>query len=286
MTSCKLLMFVLVTGAQAQSPAEVTEGRALLQRGRELQGSGHHQDSLRLFEKALRTAEGMGPLSEAIALEWVGSAYLKLGRLAESERALVRCVELRDKVWGTANGRNPNHARILTSLGGVELVLGRYKQAEERFDMALGIWRGVPRRDKDEDFAANLNNIGLLYFTQGRYSDAARRLREAVTLFQDSVPADDQRLAKAKCNLAGVLSRLGLHEEADRLSSQALTGFSGKMDQEPLIAADLLTIRGSVLRKAKRGREAKAVEARARDFLRKAGAHHRVDVSAFAPRTR
>ena len=286
MTSCKLLMFVLVTGAQAQSPAEVTEGPALLQRGRELQGSGHHQDSLRLFEKALRKAEGMGPLSESIALEWVGSAYFELGRLAESERALVRCLELRNRFLGAGNERDHNHARILTSLGGVELVLGRYKQAEGRFDMAISIWRSIPGSARTGAFAANLNNIGMLYFAQGRYSDAARRLREAVALMQNSVPADDPRLAKARYNLAGVLSRLGLHAEADMFSSQALTGFSGKLDQEPLVAAELLTIRGSVLRKAKRGREAKAVEARARDFLRKAGAHHRVDVSAFAPRKR
>ncbi|MBL8296147.1 MAG: tetratricopeptide repeat protein [Bryobacterales bacterium] len=146
------------------------------------------------------------------------------------------------------------------------------------------IWRSIPGSGKNGDFAANLNNIGLLYFRQGRYSDAARRLREAVALFQDSVPADDPRLAKARYNLAGVVSRLGLHEEADRLSSRALADFSGKLDQEPQLAAELLSIRGSVLRKAKRGREAKVVEALARDFLRKAGAHHRVDVSAFGLR--
>jgi len=286
MTSCKLLMFVLVSGAQAQSPAEVTDFQALLQRGRELQGRGHHQESLGVFEKALRMAEGMDPFSESFALSCVGSAYFKLRRLAESERALVRSLELRNSLFGVGNERDPNHARILTSLGVVELVSGRYSQAEGRFDLALGIWRSVPGADKDGDFAVNLNNIGLLYFTQGRYSDAARHLREAVALMQDSFPADDPRLANAKCNLAGVLSRLGLHDEADRLSSQALAGFSSKMDQEPLVAAELLTIRGSVLRKAKRGREAKAAEARARDYLRKAGAHHRVDISAFAPRTR
>jgi tetratricopeptide (TPR) repeat protein len=286
MTICKLLMFVLVSSAQAQSPAEVTDLLALLQRGRELQESGRHQDSLRLFETALRMAEGMGPPSESLALSWVGSAYFKLRRLAESERALVRCVELRNRLWGTGNELDPNHARILTSLGAVELLLGRSRQAEERFDKALGIWRSVPGGDKDGDFAANLNNIAMLYFTQRRYSDAAGRFGEVVAMFQDSVSSDDNRLAQARSNLADTLSRLGQHDEADRLSSQALADFSGKMDQEPLIAADLLTIRGSVLRKAKRGREAKAVEARARDFLRKAGAHHRVDVSAFTPRTR
>jgi len=279
-------MFVLVSSAQAQSPAEVTELQALLQHGRELQESGRHQDSLGVFEKALRMAEGMGPFSESLALSWVGSAHFKLRRLAESERALVRCVELRNRLWGTGNERDPNDARILTALGVVEFVLGRYSQAEGHFDMALGIWRSVPGGDKDGDFAANLNNIAMLYFTQRRYSDAAGRFGEVVAMFQDSVSSDDNRLAQARSNLADTLSRLGQHDEADRLSSQALADFSGKMDQEPLIAAALLTIRCSVLRKAKRGREAKAVEALARDYLRKAGAHHRVDVSAFAPRSR
>jgi hypothetical protein len=75
------------------------------------------------------------------------------------------------------------------------------------------------------------------------------------------------------------LSRLGLHDEADRLSSEALAAFSGKLEQEPIVAAELLSIRSSVLRKAKRGREAQAVEALARDFLRRSELHHRVDVS-------
>ncbi|MBL8291665.1 MAG: tetratricopeptide repeat protein [Bryobacterales bacterium] len=139
MTSCKLLMFVLVSSAQAQSPAEVTEFQALLQRGRELQGGGRHQDSLRFFEKALDMAKGMGPLSESIALEWVGSAYFERRRLAESERAFVRCLELRNRLFGGGNERDPNHARILASLGGVEVALGRYQQAEERFDMTTSL---------------------------------------------------------------------------------------------------------------------------------------------------
>lgn len=216
-------------------------------------------------------------------MEWVGNAYFELRRLAESERAFVRCLELRDKAWGAGNGRNHKYARILTSLGGVELLRGRYRQAEERFDMAISIWRSIPQGEKDGNFAANLNNIGMLCFKQGRYADAARRFREVVTLFQDSSPADDKRLASARGNLAAALSHLGLHDEADRLSSQALADFSGKLDQEPQLAAELLSIRAVVLRKAKRGREAKDVETRAQEFLRKAGAHHRVDVSAFGP---
>ena len=281
------IALVFVAVAFSQTPeADVREFQALLQRGKELQGNGQHQDSLRYFERALRKGERMGPMSESIAWEWVGTSYFELRRLAESERAFVRCLELRDKVWGVGNGRNHNYARILTSLWGVELLLGRYRQAEERFDMAISIWRSIPQGEKDGNFAANLNNIGMLCFKQGRYADAARWLREVVALFQDSFPADDQRLASARGNLAAALSHLGLHDEADRLSSQALADFNGKLDQEPQLAAELLSIRVVVLRKAKRGREAKAVEARAREFLRKAGAHHRVDVSAFAPRSR
>ncbi|HUQ95562.1 MAG TPA: tetratricopeptide repeat protein [Bryobacteraceae bacterium] len=281
MTTCGLLMIVLAISAQAQGPTGFTEFHSFLQRGRDLQESGRHQDSQRLFEKALRIVERIDPASEAVALAWLGSAYSELRRWSEGERTLVRCLELRNKLWGSANERDPNHARILISLGGVEVVMRRYKQAEERFDLALRIRKSVPGGNQGGEFAANLNNLAIMYSAQGNYSVAARYLREALAVWQDSVPADDRRLAKARYNLAGVLSHLGLHAEADKLSSEALTGFNSKLDQEPLVAAELLSTRSSVLRKAKRGREAKALEALARDFLRKAEVHQRVDVSAL-----
>jgi tetratricopeptide (TPR) repeat protein len=260
-------------------PAELSEFKSMLQRGRELQASGRHNESRRHFEKVLRTAQAMGPPNESVALEWLGSTYFELRRLAEAQRALIRCLELRNQIWGSRNQSDPHHARILTSLGGVESALHRFRQAEDRFDEALKIWRSVPGAQQSAEFGAYLNNVAMLNYAQGRYSDAVRHLGEVVALWRNSVASDDRRLVQAKSNLAGVLSRLGFHDEADRLSSEALAAFSGKLEQEPIVAAELLSIRSSVLRKAKRKREAQAVEALARDFLRRSELHHRVDVS-------
>jgi tetratricopeptide (TPR) repeat protein len=253
----------------------------MLQRGRELQAAGRHQESLRQFERASRTSEGLGPLAQSMVLEWLGASYFELRRLTEARRVLLRCLELRANLPSRQNG--PHDARLLTSLGGVELSLRRYRDAEEHLGEALRIWQNAPRGRKGTDFAILLNNLAILNYTQRRYPAAAERLRQVVALCENSAPAGDRRLAQARSNLAGVLSRLGHHEDADRFSSEALSGFSGNLEQEPLTAAELLSVRASVLRKAGRGREAKSVEALARDFLRRTGLHQRVDVSLLSP---
>lgn len=216
------------------------------------------------------------------AWEWLGAAYVELRRLAEAQRALVRCLELRNQLWGSRNERDPHHAGILISLGSVELSLHRFRQAEDRFDEAFRIWQRVPGGQQNVEFGAYLNNVAMLNCARGRYSDAARHLREVVALWQDLLRSDDRRLVQAKSNLAGVLSRLGLHDEADRLSSEALADFSGKLEREPVAAVELLSIRSSILRAAKRGRETQHLEALARDLLRKTALQHRVDVSQLS----
>jgi tetratricopeptide (TPR) repeat protein len=278
------LILLMAAGAPAQAPAKLAELHAMVQRGRELLASGRHQESRRHFEKLARTATQWGPVHESIALEWLGSTYVELRRLTEAERALARCVKLRESLWSVRNRNDPNHARILTSLGGVELALRRFRQAGERLDQARDIWQRIPADRRRDEFATYVNNVALLDYAEGRYSDAAERLRELVGMWQDFFPADDRRLAQAKSNLAGVLSRLGFHDEADRFSSQSLAGFSAKLDQEPLVAAELLSVRSSVLRKAKREREAQRLEDLARDFLRKTELSHRIDISQLGRR--
>jgi hypothetical protein len=51
----------------------------------------------------LRATQHMGLLHESIAWEWLGSTYFELRRLSEARRALVRCLELREKLWGSRN---------------------------------------------------------------------------------------------------------------------------------------------------------------------------------------
>jgi tetratricopeptide (TPR) repeat protein len=277
--------FLLIAAAQSETAAPPAELMEPLQRGRELQAAGRHQESLRQFERALRASEGLGPLAQSMALEWLASSYLELRRLTEARRVLLRCLELRAPL---ASRQVPDlhHTRLLTSLGGIELSLKRYREAEEHLGQALHIWKHAPGGRNGPDLAILLNNLAMLNYAQRRYAAAAERLRQVVALCEESAPAGDRRLAQARSNLAGVLSLLGNHDEADRLSRKALSGFSGSLEQEPLTAAELLSIRASVLRKSGRRREAKAVEAQAREFLRRTGLHQRVDVSLLGPAAR
>jgi tetratricopeptide (TPR) repeat protein len=186
---------------------------------------------------------------------------------------------LRERLWGGANQADLNHGRILTVLAGVETELRLYQQAEKRFEEALRIWNSIPGSQQGPEFGAYLNNLGMLRYGQGKYLEAERCLREAVTIFEQLVPRYERRLAQSMAHLAGTLSRLKLHTEADALSNETLARFRNRLPQDPLLDSELLSVRAFVLRNAKRGREAKQFEALARDLQRKTGALYVTDVS-------
>jgi tetratricopeptide (TPR) repeat protein len=254
----------------------------MLLHGRELQEAGRYEESRRQFEKTLRSAQVASPAMEATALEHVGFAYYSLRRFAEAERAFSHCLQLRDQLYGANNQTDPNHARILTSLASVQFAANRFRQAEQALDLAGIIWRNVPASLRNDHYVMYLNNVAVFKYRERRYADAARYLREVMAVWQGSLAGHDARLIRAKGSLADVLSRLGEHEEADRLSAEALRDFSTKFEHEPLIAAELLGVRSIVLRRSRRGREAAPFERLARDFLRKAEVTSRVDVSLLA----
>jgi tetratricopeptide (TPR) repeat protein len=277
-------LIVWVAAAPGQPLEEPAALDSLLQSGRLLQAAGRHEESRRYFERLLQTATGMGPLSHSVALVWLASAHYEVGRLTEARRALLDSIELRERTWGIRNQSDPHHARILTSLGGLELAVRRYAQAEDWLLRAMAIWERAPDRENDADFVMCLNNLAILDYVRNRDTQAARRLRQVVASWQVSLPPNDRRLVRAQSNLAGVLSRLGRHEEADQFSSEALAAFSQDLAREPIVAVELLSIRRSILRRGKRKREAKVVEAQLREFLQRTDLPHRIDISLLGAR--
>ena len=107
-------------------------------------------------------------------------------------------------------------------------------------------------------------------------------MREALGLFQRFAAEDDNRLAQARAHLAAALSWLNHHDEADALSARALTDFRHKLEKHPFVGSELLAVRLLVLRRAKRGREAKVLEGFAREFQSRTGARHVVDITDLA----
>jgi tetratricopeptide (TPR) repeat protein len=265
-----------------RSDRAIDNFNAMVQRGWELLQFGSPDELRDHAEKLLRSAEALGPEQKSIGLAWVGLAYAEQGRSAEAERALTNCLNLRELLWSDSNQSNPDHAMILTALGGLYVDLRQYDKAEKRLDEAGRIWRSRPGGSQDSDVAVYANNSGMLWYGRGQYSKAEPYLREAVVLLERFAADDDNRLAQARAHLAAALSRLNLHVEADALSAQALTKFKHKLEKQPFIGSELLAVRLLVLRRAKRRHEAKVLEEFARVFQSRIGTRHVVDISALA----
>lgn len=278
--------FLLLLGCAASPAAEVQPRPepeifdSTLQRGQKLHAAGRHLEAHGKFAEALRMAQNLDRTREALALAWLGSSSLESGRFAEGERYLIQCLALRDQLWGSANQRDPNHATLLSSLGAIDQRLGRYEQSERRLNEAVTIWRNIAETSGVE-YGICLNNLAMLRYSQRRFREAADFLREAIKAWQNTVPRSASRLAQGMANLAGVLSRLDLHQDADAWSSQALAMFEDGENRDSAVSVRLLTARAKVLRNAKRGREAKRLEQRARELARQLGLGHVVDISGM-----
>jgi tetratricopeptide (TPR) repeat protein len=284
----KALLFLLgwawILAAEVQPRPELEMFKATLQRGQELQAAGHPLAAQAQFIATLRVARELDPAHQALALAWLGSASVEAGRFAEGEQYLLQCLALREQLWGPANQRDSNHAKLLSSLGAIDHRFGRYEDSERRLSEALTIWRSI-NETSDVDYGICLNNLAMLRYSQRRFMEAADHLREAIKAWQHTMPPSDRRLAQGVANLAGVLSRLNLHEEADACSSRALAMYEDGRNRDSAIIVRLMMIRAGVLRNAKRGREAKRLEQRARELTGEMGIEHVVDISAFGSQT-
>ncbi len=111
-------------------------------------------------------------------------------------------------------------ARTLTHLGLVNWRQGRYQQAAERHGQALTCYRQTGTRVGE---ANALSNLGLVSWRQGRYQEAAEGHRQALTLYRETGHRFGE--ANALANLGVVYLRQGRYEQADDDLRQALTLF-------------------------------------------------------------
>jgi tetratricopeptide (TPR) repeat protein/DNA-binding SARP family transcriptional activator len=117
-------------------------------------------------------------------------------------------------------GDRVGEARTLTHLGLVNWRQGRYQQAAERHAQALTCYRQTGTRVGE---ANALSNLGLVSWRQGRYGEAAEGHRQALTLYRETGHRFGE--ANALANLGVVYLRQGRYEQADDDLRQALTLF-------------------------------------------------------------
>jgi len=114
-------------------------------------------------------------------------------------------------------GDDAAEAYAYANLGVVHMRQGRYEQAAEHYQKALGKFSQTGDRVGE---ARTLTHLGLVNWRQGRYEEAAARHRQALTRYRETGNRGGE--ASALSNLGLVLWRQGRYEEAAEVHQQAL----------------------------------------------------------------
>jgi len=142
--------------------------------------------------ESFRRAQDLAPADDAVCRR-IAEAYAALGRHAEAEAMYKRAIDLRPGYWESYNSQGtfllaqgklaaakasfqkvidlrPDGDIGYTNLAGTHILGGELKAAEPLLLAALRIKPG----------AAVHNNLGFVYYSTGRFEEAAREFRQAV----------------------------------------------------------------------------------------------------------
>ncbi|NLF69720.1 MAG: tetratricopeptide repeat protein [Candidatus Anammoximicrobium sp.] len=207
-------------------------GLALVQQGKIDEGIGH-------FLTALEIAPDQAEVRNNF-----GHALLQLGRLDEALLQLRTALELA-----------PDYASAHNNLGRVLTLQGRFGEARSHYEAALA---GAPNEaqfhhnlshvlaqmgkvaeaihhgrraaelrketlgERHPDYAASLNNLGLMYQSEGDHARAEQLLRRATEIWKETLGETHPDYAAGLRNLAVIYRALGDRERAATVCRQVL----------------------------------------------------------------
>jgi tetratricopeptide (TPR) repeat protein len=184
-------------------------------------GRGRSAEATQSFQRA----QDLAPADDAVCRR-IAEAYAALGRHAEAEALYRRAIDLRPAYWESYNSEGryflaqgklgaakvafqkvidlrPDSDIGFTNLAGTHILGGELKEAEPLLLAALRI----------KPVAAVHNNLGFVYYSTGRFEDAAREFRLAV---------EDVESAARWGNLGDAYRQLGRAAEARQAYGRAI----------------------------------------------------------------
>jgi tetratricopeptide (TPR) repeat protein len=174
----------------------------------------------RLYKRSLEIEKStLGPDHPAVAIS--------LDNLAELYRANHRYSEaepLYKEAIAIAELKEPGQlvtARYLGHLAFLFLGQGNLAGSEKLYRLALVIAQSRMRPD-DPELAVDLDNLGLVYKEEKKYTDAEPLMKRAFVIQSKSLNPDDPALFATAENLAMTLVQLGHAREAARYHAQAM----------------------------------------------------------------
>ena len=244
--------------AMAERPDPLCGGLILTNMAAVMAVSGRLEEAVRFAEKAIGIMEKSFATDDRLLLnplQIISGARYEQGQIAKAREAFERMRRIPID--------RPQDVAMVHGMAGVFLQdEGRFQEAEAEYLAAVHAWERAGRAEMS-DTGAVLASLASVYIRERRFDEAQRALARATTIFEhasDTVPMDRVKLLSVR---AGLHARQGDWQKAELDLRDALSLADREAQVIPLASEFLLTNYARVLRKNHRGREARAIEARA-----------------------
>lgn len=136
----------------------------------------------------------------------------------------------------------PEAMQLLTRAGASLRDRACYDGAERALQQALYLHEHSPEADSHQDVFATLHHLGLLYFEQGRWSEAELCWQRAYRLLQPHQAADLRDQVEILQHLGTLYLEQKRIQEAEPLCQRALTLWQQQETEHPLLIHGLINL--------------------------------------------
>ena len=182
-------------------------------------------DQARLEEAEQLVREGLDGLRRALPPQHptIGRALGALGRVLQERGKLDEAIPALDeavRLFSASRSEDVDLAAALTTLANVHFDAGRLDVSESMNKRVLEMDRRI-HGDRHPHVADDLLNLGSIESSRGHHADAARYIREALSILEGWYGAEHPETASAMTILAQSLSPQEKYEEASALLRRA-----------------------------------------------------------------
>ncbi|MBN1568011.1 MAG: serine/threonine protein kinase [Acidobacteria bacterium] len=203
---------------------EVKMELALLM-GKSYNGLGLSDKAAQLANVSLEISRqrlGQESAATADALTLLGEIRMKQGDLAAAEKLTQEGLEINRRLRGP---ESIQVAEDINNIATVHINKGEWRKAEEGFRESLAIYRKAlgNKANESEDFAAVLNNLGMLLKFQRRISEALPLYLESTSITRKIFGPNHPYLSSSLNNLGMLYMEVKNYPEAEKLLQEALS---------------------------------------------------------------
>jgi tetratricopeptide (TPR) repeat protein len=134
---------------------------------------------------------------------------------------------------------NERVTRTLSRLAAAKFLLGDHDEAGSLLHRVIGIYNRAPGKQSLDGALATMD-LGEVQMEQGKLAESEINLRSSLAVITERLPTGDLHASMVKRSLGALLVRVGRHQEAEQMLTEALTGFRRASPQVPRELANCL----------------------------------------------